>query len=97
MPVTTGTELRLGPARCARPALRLSCLGTDTPRETGEERGEGQEGHPDPNLTPLERPGAAIAEDQDSRATLPGASPRVRAAPSRLPGAAGSRSQPRVR
>lgn len=94
MSITTGTELRLA-ARCARPALRLSCLGT----ETGEEQGEGQEGHPDPSLTPLERPGAgaAIAGDQDSTATLPGAPPRLRAALSRLPGAAGLRSQPRDR
>lgn len=97
MSVTAGTELPLGPARCARPALRLSCLGTDTdtPRQTGKERGKGQEGHPDPSLTPLERPGAAFAGDQDSTVTLPGAPPRVRAA--RLPGAAGLRSQPRER
>ncbi|CAO2611913.1 hypothetical protein LEMLEM_LOCUS15366 [Lemmus lemmus] len=63
-------------------SLSSNEIGTDTPEETGEERGEGQEGHPDPSFTPVERPGAAIAGDQDSTATLPGAPPRVRAAPS---------------
>lgn len=49
MGVTTGTELRLGPRQVYRPR-GVSRLGPFTPRDTGVERGERQEGHPDSSL-----------------------------------------------
>lgn len=60
------------------PALRLSRLGTDKPQETGEDRGEGQEGHPDPSLTTLARLGAAFAGDRTAQPHCLGSATRPR-------------------